>query len=95
MLALGTAVVARGLSNLGRAAAAAPDGPLPPELRAAIQDRAVWISASTLTGLAVGVLWLMTNKPGWAESIIVVLVLGVIGAALGSAATGRSATTPA
>jgi hypothetical protein len=31
----------------------------------------------------------------WAESIIVVLVSGLVGAALGSAATGRSATTPA
>jgi hypothetical protein len=90
MLAVGMGLVGRGLSKMGRMAAAAGDGPISPELRAAIEDRAVWISTFTLTGFGVGVLWLMTNKPGWIESIVVVLALGLVGAALGSATTRRT-----
>jgi hypothetical protein len=93
MLALGGGVVGRGLSKMGRMAAHEPDGPLSPELRAAIQDRALWMSSFILTGCGVGVLWLMTNKPGWVPSILVVVALGLIGAALGSAASRRATTT--
>jgi small-conductance mechanosensitive channel len=93
MLAVGNGVVGRGLSKMGKMAAAAPDGPLSPELRAAIEDRALWTSSFVLTGFGVGVLWLMTNKPGWTESILVVLGVGLIGAVLGSAATRRKTTT--
>jgi hypothetical protein len=93
MLALGGGVVGRGLSKMGRMAGEAPDGPLSPELRAAIHDRAVWMSSFILTGCGVGVLWLMTNKPGWLASILVVVALGLIGAAVGSAATRRGTLT--
>lgn len=91
MLVLGGAVVGRGMSKMGRMAATAPEGPLSPELQTAIHDQAVWTSSFVLTGFGVGVLWLMTNKPGWTESIVVVLGFGLIGAALGAATTRRAA----
>jgi hypothetical protein len=95
MLVLGGAVVGRGMSKMGKMAATAPDGPLSAELAAAVQDRAVWTSSFVLTGFGVGVLWLMTNKPGWTESIIVVIAMGLIGAAVGSATTrAGTATAP-
>lgn len=94
MLVVGTGVVGRGLSKMGTTAATAPDGPLSPELQAVIQDRAVWTSLFTMNGFGVGVLWLMTTKPGWTESIVVILALGLIGAILGSAAARPAATTP-
>jgi hypothetical protein len=91
MIVVGVAVVARGLSKMGAAVAAADPGPISPALREVIADPLIWVSNFMLTGIAVGILWLMTNKPGWAESVIVVAALGVIGAGLGSAAAGRSA----
>jgi hypothetical protein len=91
MLVLGGAVVGRGMSKMGRMAATAPEGPLSAELQMAIHDQAVWTSSFVLTGFGVGVLWLMTNKPGWTESIVVVLGFGLIGAALGAATTRRAA----
>jgi hypothetical protein len=92
MLLVGQGVVGRGLRKMGMSAAGAPDGPISPELQAIIQDRAVWTSLYTMNGFGVGVLWLMTTKPGWTESIVVILALGLIGAALGSAATRPTAT---
>lgn len=92
MLVVGNAVVGRGLATMGKTAGGAPDGPLSLELQTMIQDRAVWTSVSTLNGFGVGVLWLMTNKPGWTESIVVVLLLGLMGAALASAAMRRKAS---
>jgi hypothetical protein len=41
--------------------------------------------------MAVGVLWLMTNKPGWAESLGVVGGLTLAGAVAGTVATRRGA----
>lgn len=93
MVVLGTAVVGRGLSRMGQAAATAPEGRLSPDLRDLIADRAVWLSLFTLNGFGFAVLWLMTNKPGWAESILVVLVLGIIGAVLGSGVLRRGTSS--
>lgn len=34
-------------------------------------------------------LWLMVNKPGWTQSVSVVIALGLLGAIVGSAAMRR------
>jgi hypothetical protein len=51
-----------------------------------------------VNGAALGVLWLMINKPGWATSVGVVIGATVIGAAAGAILARRGApsaqTTP-
>jgi hypothetical protein len=91
MIVLGGGVVARGLGKMGAAVAAADPGPLSQRLRDVIADPVIWASNFMAMGIAVGNLWLMTNKPGWVESVIVVVALALIGAGLGLAASRRSA----
>jgi hypothetical protein len=96
---LGGGVVGRTLGSVGQAlAGAAPGAHVPGDANAgaAVPGRAAGapefvVRASTslraptmaLTGVAIGVLWLMTNKPGWAVSIAVVAGLGLVGAVIG------------
>ncbi|MGH2717436.1 MAG: hypothetical protein ACRDJU_02500 [Actinomycetota bacterium] len=86
MAAIGATVLRSGFTKIGKASAAAmhDDGPIPAEtarLRAAPQ---LWIGMGVMDGAAVGVLWLMTTKPGGALPVAVVLVAAAIGAALGA-----------
>jgi len=92
MGALGGGVLGRTLESVGRALAA--DGTGQP---AGSPDFAARVSASLrppmmgLAGVAIGVLWLMTNKPGWVVSIAVVVGLGLVGALLGGLMARRDA----
>jgi hypothetical protein len=93
MGALGGGVLGRTLESVGRSLAAeGSDRPA-----AAPPDFAARLSASlrppmmALAGVAIGVLWLMTNKPGWFVSIAVVAGLGLVGAAVGVAMARRGA----
>ncbi len=90
--ALGGGVLGRTLEAVGRSLA--DDGSARP---AASPDFGARLSASlrppmmALAGVAIGVLWLMTNKPGWVASIAVVAGLGLVGAALGALMARRNA----
>jgi hypothetical protein len=95
MMAVGSGIVGRGLGSMGAAAASTEPGPLPPALQATIHNRVVWTSMFTLNAMGIAVIWLMTNKPGWVESIAVVVVLAVIGAALGMNAVRRESPVTA
>lgn len=85
---VGGAFVGRGMAAMEMAAESA--GRLTPELRDRVTDPPLWIAASALNGLALGVLWIMVDKPGWAQSIGVVAALGVVGAVAGVVMTRRS-----
>lgn len=62
----------------------AEDGPVTPALGEQLADRALTTVAWTLGGADLAIVFLMTNKPGWAGSVVV----GVAGLALGAAVAG-------
>jgi len=90
---LGGGLVGRTLGSVGQALAGVAPGPDvsagASSGAAGAPEFAVRASSSlraptmALTGIAIGVLWLMTNKPGWAVSIAVVAGLGLVGAVIG------------
>jgi hypothetical protein len=81
MGAVGGGLIGRSFASIGRKAASAHG--VTAELRREVCRPALWIAASALNGLALAVLWLMVNKPGWGQSLGVVAALGVAGAAAG------------
>ena len=84
MAAGGAGIVGRRLRAIGRDAAAAGGGPIPPDLERLVRTPGPWIALSALNGAAVGVLWLMTNTPGWAASAVVIAVSAVVGGIIGA-----------
>jgi hypothetical protein len=82
MFVTGTAVVGRSLSALA-ASIGDGEGPVTPEVRASVRQPRLWSTMSGLNAVALGVVWLMATKPGWLQSIAVVVILGIIGALIG------------
>ena len=69
---------------LARATATAPDGAVTVDLQRRALDPLLWLLAQAVSTLGVGVIILMTTKPGGGVSIIVfvvALVLGLLSAA--------------
>lgn len=66
---------------LKRAAEAASDGPLTPDLVAQVRDPVVAVSHMTLLTLTLGILFLMTNKPPLGISVGAILVALLLGLA--------------
>ncbi|GAC1306838.1 MAG: hypothetical protein NVSMB27_45050 [Ktedonobacteraceae bacterium] len=82
---LGSAIGGRHAATVLQAAKAAPLGPVPPALREQISSPALWLGEVIRIALLVGVVFLMTNKPGLAGTLIALggaLVLGLICALL-------------
>ena len=65
-------------------------GPLGPECRRVALHPGLWVVEFSNIGLVLGVVWNMTEKPGWGGSIAALLVGYVVGAGLALLAT-RSA----
>jgi hypothetical protein len=65
-------------------------GPLGPEARRMALHPGLWVVEFANLGIVLGVVWNMTQKPGWGESIAAVVVGYAVGAALALLAT-RSA----
>jgi hypothetical protein len=65
-------------------------GPLGPEARRMALHPGLWVVEFANLGIVLGVVWNMTQKPGWGESIAAVVVGYAVGAALAVLAT-RSA----
>lgn len=79
---LGAFVLSPRLHRIAVIAAETPDGPLPDALFALTHD---WIVTTTLSGATaglLGVLFLMTNKPSLAESIVVEVAAVAVGVAV-------------
>jgi hypothetical protein len=49
------------------------DAPVPSELRTQAADPVLWGAVHSQVGLAVGFVWIMTNKPGWLTTALVLL----------------------
>lgn len=84
----GALVVGRGLTRIGRLAAEHP-GPLPPAARVEVARPDLWGAISAMNGGAVGIVWLMTTKPGWMVAITVPVVLSLVGGIVGVAVARR------
>src|SRR5258708_22148227 len=66
----GVFVIDPRLRTLAKAAAAAPDGPLPAALALRTRDPLVGIGLCIYIGVLLGIVFLMTNKPSLVDSII-------------------------
>ncbi|MGH7564324.1 MAG: DUF2269 family protein [Gemmatimonadota bacterium] len=91
---LGGVVVGRRLRALS-AATAESGGTVSEDLSRRIAEPLTWTMMAALNGLALGIVWVMSTKPGWAGSIIAVALATVLGAALGSISVRRSRRTVA
>lgn len=94
MEAAGGAVLAPGGKKLHEAIVNAPDGPVDASLRALVLDRAVWAVATFETATALGIVFLMTNKPSGLSSALIVAACGLAGLAIGAAAAREAAPAP-
>jgi uncharacterized membrane protein len=79
----GAFVIDPRLRALARAAAAAPDGPLPAAVAARTHDPLVRIGLFLYVGVLVGIVFLMTTKPSLATSILAMVVAATLGLAVG------------
>ena len=79
----GAFVIDPRLRALSKAAATAPDGPLPASLSVRTHDPLVGIGLSTYVGVLLGIVFLMTNKPPLAVSILAMGVATALGVVLG------------
>lgn len=67
------------LRRLAAAADEAGNGPVSAELAERAADPVLWGAVYSQVGLAVGFVWIMTNKPGWVATAIVLLATFVAG----------------
>jgi hypothetical protein len=93
LMAVGIAVVGRRFTRMAEAATTAGEGAVPADLRKLIAEPVTWVGLSANNGAAIGVVWLMTNKPGWTASILIVLGLALVGAFIGFAIARRAVQT--
>jgi hypothetical protein len=91
----GGAILGRQTSKHAKLLAAAPDGPITPEVRAATFTTSTWVTSHMNTFLAIAVVFNMVTKPSGNPTAIAVLVIGiVIGALVGLAGVrGRTVAT--
>jgi hypothetical protein len=78
---LGGAINGKRLEAIHVAAEAAPAGPVPATLRQQINDPVLWTAVQTMTVGALGIVYLMTVKPGWVASVVCMLIAFAIGVA--------------
>jgi len=89
----GAAVAGRHLRTL-RAAADGSNGTVSQELSTSIANPFPWIVLASLNGLAIGIVFVMSLKPGWLVSFGVEVLAAAIGALVGSR-TAHRAPVPA
>jgi hypothetical protein len=80
---LGTAFSEPRRRTIERLAQEAPDGPLPQSLEQRTHDPVLFTALQTVTILLLGIVFLMTNKPPFTASLIVMAVALLLGLASG------------
>jgi uncharacterized membrane protein len=94
MLVVGPAVNGRRSEHLAKVAFAAPDGPITAEVDAARRDPVLHMAEGYGSAQVVSFLFLMTTKPGLLTSVLVAVVLGAIGIAIGLRTSKLAAQAP-
>jgi hypothetical protein len=80
--AQGALIAGRRAKDLERTLVANGPGPLSTDVRNKTCDRALWSVSFANPGIVLGVVWVMTQKPGTAGAIAAVVVGYVVGAAV-------------
>jgi hypothetical protein len=62
-------------------------GPLGPEARRMTRDRALWSAAFTNVFLVLGIIWVMTEKPGWGGAVAALAIAYAVGFVLAARLT--------
>ncbi len=62
-------------------------GPLGAEARKMTRDRALWAAAMTNEALVLGIIWVMTVKPGWGGAVAAVAIAYAVGLSLAARLT--------
>ena len=88
---LGAALSGRRIAAIGRATAA-ERGPLSPALRDQLLDPILWTSIQIRTAIGLGIVFLMTVKPGLVGSLVTIGVVVVLGLAASAPAWSRDRT---
>ena len=70
-------------------------GPLGPEARRMTRDRALWAAAMTNETLVLGIVWVMTEKPGWGGAVAALAVAYAVGLVLAGRLTRMPAASTA
>lgn len=92
LMGVGGALLGPRANALHAATAAAPDGPIGPDVRAAIMNRVFWTMSHFNSLLVTAVVFVMVTKPkGWVAALIVVLAAAV-GAAIGNYGAGTASS---
>ena len=89
MAAVGASVLRSRFEVIGRASAEAGDGPIPPQIDRMVASPVTWVVLSAINGATLGVVWVMTNKPGWAAAPAIVAALAAVGGGVGAYLAGR------
>lgn len=79
---LGPTINARRMKAIHASARATPDGPIPASLKKLINNRVLWTCVLAMSFADLGIIYLMTIKPGWIGAIVVMLVTVAAGAIL-------------
>lgn len=97
MAILGPAVQGKTWKAVDQAAHDLPDGPVPAQLRHRMEDPAAWASTGGSVLSALGVVAVMTIKPGWGIAVAIVVAGYALGAVGGRMLVVRTApaTLPA
>jgi hypothetical protein len=91
---LGAAFNGPHMQAIHRGLERAPDGPIPGDVQQRIFDPWLLMAIQTMTVMIVGIVLLMTVKPGLRDSLIIAAVAGLVGLATSQLAL-RSRRTPA
>jgi hypothetical protein len=62
-------------------------GPLGVEARKMTRDRALWAAAMTNEALVLGIIWVMTEKPGWGGAVAALAIAYAVGVSLAARLT--------
>ena len=87
LFAQGGGIAERTAHKLAAAMQANGPGPLGPECRRLALSPGLWVVEFSNLGIVLGVVWNMTEKPGWGEAIAAVVVGWAVGASLAILAT--------
>jgi len=79
--AAGVAVIAPRFNSIGKAAGAAPDGPVPAAIVSQINDPLLIASIHGNAMLLVAIIWNMAIRPGSVGAILAVVLLAAVGVA--------------
>jgi hypothetical protein len=88
LVVVGAALSGRRMGAIGQSVAA-ESGPISSALRQRLDDPLLWASLRIRTGIALGIVFLMSVKPDLLGSLLTIGVAGVLGLAFSLPSLGR------